>query len=63
MHVQRVPQPAQVVLDFGDLSLHVVVLGQVDAGLLGGLVQRDQVLAVLDVREDVFLGGGRGKLC
>lgn len=59
VHVQGIPQAAQVVLDFGNLPLDVVVFGQVDAGLLGRLVQRDQMLPVLDVREDVFLEKGR----
>uniref|UniRef100_A0A182U615 Uncharacterized protein n=1 Tax=Anopheles melas TaxID=34690 RepID=A0A182U615_9DIPT len=50
MHVQWVAQPAQIVLDLRDLPLDVVVLGQIDARLLGRLVQRDQMLAVFHVR-------------
>uniref|UniRef100_A0A182MGY0 Uncharacterized protein n=1 Tax=Anopheles culicifacies TaxID=139723 RepID=A0A182MGY0_9DIPT len=50
MHVQWIAQSAQIVLDLRDLSLDVVVFGQIHARLLRCLMQRDQVLTIFHVR-------------
>jgi hypothetical protein len=55
VNAQGIPQPLQIVFNLGEALLESIVLGHVHAHLLGSLMELQQVLAVTNFGQNVFL--------
>lgn len=61
VNAQGIPQPLQIVFNLGEALLEPIVLGHVHAHLLGSFVELQQVLAVTNLGQNVFLFSMRFK--
>jgi hypothetical protein len=55
VNAQGIPQTLQIVFNLGEALLESIVLGHVHAHLLGSLMELQQVLAVTNFGQNVFL--------